>query len=62
MKASGENRGNPHLMRFRVWCKNRLIVMKAKGYLKSCHGNCVPKFSSSEVTNMTFEEERGNPH
>ena len=26
MKGSGENRGNPQLMRFRVWCKNRLVT------------------------------------
>ena len=26
MKGLGENRGNPQLIRFRVWYKNRLII------------------------------------
>ena len=43
-------------------CQNLSHVLNAKGYLKSCHGNCVPKFSPSEITNITFEKECGNPH
>ena len=69
MKGSGENRGNPQLIRFRASCKkigslypDLSHVLKTKGYLKSCHGNCVSKFSPSDVTNIRFEEERGNPH
>ena len=35
LKGSGENRGNPQLMRFRVWCKNRLIIPRFITCIKS---------------------------
>ena len=67
MKGSGEDRGKPQLTGFRILLKKDSFIpyfitcIEAKGYLKSCHGNCVPKFSPSDVTNVTFEEECGNP-
>ena len=53
-----------HWLHFDGLVTLRLItsIKSYKGYLKSCHGKCVPKFSPSDVTNMTLEEEPGNPH
>ena len=41
---------------------NLSYVLKAKRYLQRCNGNCVSKFSPSDLSNITFEEERDNPH